>query len=290
MSNSGPPEPEKKLAYALDPIHIGAGGYQLGRVDNSIVRDPATQIPKIPGTSIAGAIRAYATYYLMENDKGCKAKSNHEEKRQCAEKKSVKYFGDDKNAGILRFYDGQIVFFPVNSIYGTVWITTKELLKYWCKNREAGEEVKVPEVNDDTVQILQKLGGKSTINLGWLMLKAEKSDGESKVKIPSKLKGKNVVLVSEKLFSHIVNDNLEVRTSVSIDSKTGAAKDGALFTYEAIPRGTIIGFEITQDFRKDSKDLNISDILRKTYPYLKVLGIGGMGTRGFGRLEILDGG
>ena len=122
------------------------------------------------------------------------------------------------------------------------------------------------------------------------MLKTKKLDGELKIKIPSKLKDKIVVLVSENLFSHIVNDNLEVRTSVSIDPDTGAAKEGALFTYEAIPRGTIIGFEIAQDFRRNSQNLNISDILRETYPYLKVLGIGGMGTRGFGRLEILNGG
>jgi len=290
MSDSGPPEPEKKLAYALDPIHIGAGGYQLGRVDNSIVRDPATRIPKIPGTSIAGVIRAYAIHYLMENCSECRKKSNNEGKRKCAEKKSVRYFGDENRQGTFRFYDGQIVLFPVNSIYGPVWVTTKELLEYWCKNSKEGEEVKVPGVSGDAVHILQGLGEKPTINLGWLMLKAEKLDGELKVKIPPKLKGKNVVLVSEKLFSQIVNDNLEVRTSVSIDPDTGAAEDGKLFTYEAIPRGTIIGFEIGRDVRKGSTDKDISDLLRETYRYLKVLGIGGMGTRGFGRLEILDGG
>ncbi|RLC69436.1 MAG: type III-B CRISPR module RAMP protein Cmr4, partial [Chloroflexi bacterium] len=31
---------KKIYARALDPIHIGAGGYRLGRVDNTIVRDP----------------------------------------------------------------------------------------------------------------------------------------------------------------------------------------------------------------------------------------------------------
>jgi CRISPR-associated protein Cmr4 len=45
---------------AVDPIHVGAGGGRLGRVDQSIVRDPVTRVPKIPGSSLAGVYRAYA--------------------------------------------------------------------------------------------------------------------------------------------------------------------------------------------------------------------------------------
>lgn len=268
--------PEKKFAFALDPIHIGAGGYQLGRVDNSIVRDPTIGVPKIPGTSLAGVIRAYAE--IIKDQNGGNGYDIDA------------IFGTEEKAGILRFYDGHIIFFPVNSIYGTVWITTRELLEYWCKNGEKGIKINVPSANDEVcvLQGLEEINGKnSIITLGWLMLEATKTNEGPEFKFPSKLDGKNIVMISEKLFSHIVNDNLEVRTSVSIDPETGAAKDGALFTYEAIPRGTILGFEIGEDFRKDSNDLNISRLLEQTYPYLKMLGIGGMGTRGFGRLEIL---
>jgi len=41
------------------------------------------------------------------------------------------------------------------------------------------------------------------------------------------------------LFGHVVNNNLEVRTSTAISPITGASVEGALFTYEAIPRATI---------------------------------------------------
>ena len=47
------------VGMALDPIHVGTGGTRLGRVDNTIVRDPVTRIPKVPGSSIAGVMRAY---------------------------------------------------------------------------------------------------------------------------------------------------------------------------------------------------------------------------------------
>lgn len=273
MSDSEPPELGKKLAFALDPLHIGAGGYQLGRVDNSIVRDPATDVPKIPGTSIAGAIRAYAEI-VNKNDGN---KWNIDD-----------IFGTKTKPGILRFYDGHLVYFPVNSIYGTVWVTTKELLEYWCKDGE-GKDVKLPEELNDEAYVIQGLNAIENLNLGWLLLRVKRADGDGvNIKIPQKISGKNIVVVSEKLFSHIVNDNLEVRTSVRIDSKTGAAKEGALFTYEAIPRGTILGFEIRRDVRKGSENSYIS-LLNETYSYLKTLGIGGMGTRGFGRLEVFKG-
>src|SRR5438477_12690797 len=51
---------QRFLFMTLDPVHIGTGGYRLGRVDMSIAREPGTNLPKIPGTSLAGAARSYA--------------------------------------------------------------------------------------------------------------------------------------------------------------------------------------------------------------------------------------
>jgi CRISPR/Cas system CMR subunit Cmr4 (Cas7 group RAMP superfamily) len=53
-------EHRRFVFMTLDPVHIGAGGYRLGRVDNTITREPGTNLPKIPGTSLAGAARSYA--------------------------------------------------------------------------------------------------------------------------------------------------------------------------------------------------------------------------------------
>ena len=49
------------FGLASDPVHIGTGGYTLGRVDNPIVRD-FDGIPKIPGTSIEGTARTFAYF------------------------------------------------------------------------------------------------------------------------------------------------------------------------------------------------------------------------------------
>ena len=58
---------------ALDPIHIGTGEFRLGRVDNTIVREPGSNLPKIPGSSIAGVARAYVAMNTPDSRSGLKA-------------------------------------------------------------------------------------------------------------------------------------------------------------------------------------------------------------------------
>jgi CRISPR-associated protein Cmr4 len=122
-----------------------------------------------------------------------------------------------------------------------------------------------------------------------------------------------LVLVSDSLFPRIVNDNLEVRTSVAIGPATGAAEEGALFTYEAIPRATVMWFDIVynkpeyfqikvpKEASPESEEYEIQhgkasdqgwtwvrDNVEKGLTLIEHLGIGGMGTRGMGRVRILN--
>jgi len=281
---------KKIFARILDPVHIGAGGYRLGRVDNTIVRDPATDLPKIPGTSIAGIVREFYILYLMEQDDQCKRESDDNKKRICAENKAKTIFGDESRKGTLRFYDGEIIFFPVSSIQGTVWITTKELLEYWFGelNDENGRKIILPQtIDEDKVYALKDINSQRPLNLGWILV--ESANNGRELSLPKEINNylKRIVIVSERLFSHIVSDNLEVRTSVRIDPETGTAKEGALFTYEAIPRGTIIGFEVGLDKSRNNSISSKNKVIESVSSYFKLLGIGGMGTRGFGRLEIV---
>ena len=41
MNSHNHPEKRTYLLLTADPLHVGAGGYRLGRVDNAIVREPA---------------------------------------------------------------------------------------------------------------------------------------------------------------------------------------------------------------------------------------------------------
>lgn len=296
----------RTVGLAIDPIHVGTGGARLGRVDNTIVRDPVTRIPKIPGSSLAGVHRAYAAMALEDartssdtrqyypNDAGQGSANNDGAGPINA------VFGHRDFAGLAGFSDAHVVLFPVASREGPLWVTSPSALRF------VGATVTV----DDASQNKAKRGGKNgPINLGWLQLEAESWTGLEAVKNALGAFGvredlykelrivERLVLVSDKLFSHVVNSNLEVRTSVAVNPATGAAEDGALFTYEAIPRGAVLVWDVTcRDPRHFTEKRSaptvtntqqVHDVVANAHPLLAALGVGGMGTRGMGRLEVL---
>jgi CRISPR-associated protein Cmr4 len=159
------------------------------------------------------------------------------------------------------------------------------------------------DINEDA--IYREKNSSQPLNLGWLLLPVKALSHHSAVKtglqrlcVPNHILNR-FGLVSDKLFSHVVNSNLEVRTSVSINPETGAAEDGALFTYEALPRATLLFWDITcknpkhfkignQEIKATSGQDDVHEVVKSAHPYLEHLGIGGMGTRGMGRLKVQE--
>lgn len=296
----------RTIGLAVDPIHVGTGGARLGRVDNTIVRDPVTRIPKIPGSSLAGVHRAYAAMAMEDElksdaprhfypgDAGQGSKDNDGTGSINA------VFGHKDFVGLAAFSDAQIVLFPVASREGPLWVASPSALRF------IGAKATVDDANHNKAQ---RGGKKGSVNLGWLQLEVESWSGLLAVKDALKAFGvrddlyrdllviDRLVLVSDKLFGHVVNSNLEVRTSVAINPATGAAEDGALFTYEAIPRGSLLAWDVTcrdprhftgkRDTSQVKTPQQVQDVVAKAHPLLAALGIGGMGTRGMGRLEVL---
>ncbi len=294
---------QRFILMTLDPVHIGTGGYRLGRVDLSIVREPGTNLPKIPGTSLSGAARSYAAMRYERPQCAGQGGGDKPEKKHCGDPKCpICYtFGNIRgteggNAGTVSLADARLLLFPVHSMAGPVWVTTPSQLE------QAGLAVTAPELaRGEFVTTLQ--GWARPLNLGWLLL--EHKAGEVNVN----LNGKEVqnwdyvagrlALVEDGLFSQIVNSNLEVRTSVSIDPTTGAAKEGALFTYEALPRATWLWSDVVEDdYRRafpedDDKARQFGhtrplSVVKAGLELAEYLGIGGMGTRGFGRIRLMS--
>ncbi len=289
---------QRFIIMTLDPVHIGVGGYRLGRVDNSIAREPGTNLPIIPGTSFSGAARSYAARRLGRPD--CAGQSGHCGKPDCP----VCYtFGntrgsDGGNAGTVSLTDAQLLLFPVHSMAGPVWVTTHSRLV------QAGFTVDAPELDREQCATTLPDWNKP-LNLGWLLLDHKNTDAVI-VSPPEKAIASwedvtvRLVLVENGLFSQIVNSNLEVRTSVSIDPLTGAAKDRALFTYEALPRATLLWCDVVEDdYRQEFPSADEEekaktfgpksplDVVRAGLSLAEYLGIGGMGTRGFGRIKLM---
>ena len=284
------------LWMTLDPVHIGTGGYRLGRVDLSIAREPGTNLPKIPGTSLSGAARSYAA--MQHGSPQCAGQGDHCTDLHCPicytfGSLEVKQDGEQRAyAGTINIFDAHMLLFPVYSMAGPVWVTCPErlaLADVHDYEKPSGDQIAVGA----GIQTPQ-----NQLNLGWLLLEVERNDLALRGAV---LQGQawqamrdRVVLVSDKLFGQIVNANLEVRTSVSINPETGAAEEGALFTYEAIPRSAFMISEIVEDsFRQDPFPQNghdwqhPRDVADAGLKMVEWLGVGGMGTRGFGRMRVI---
>ena len=327
-------------AMALDPIHVGTGGYRLGEVDMTIVREPGTNLPKIPGSSLAGAARAYTAmattdkYRRKTTDKkgeekyvSCAGKGGEDGADHCGKidcPVCVTYgftIGPENRSfhGLAQFYDAQVLFFPIHTMVGPVWVTSPERL--------AGTGYELPSdlmPQDNKLHVAEKVTSKPQgkrrwgLNLGWLFLDVVGNNLNvdaiwQGLHLPEDLARikERLVLAPDHLFSTIVNNNLEVHTSVSIDPATGAAEDGALFTYEALPRSTVFHFPIVYHnpqhyvFPKRTTNEKGERVTKsKSFPtdrdrewiksqvdsglrLMEHLGVGGMNTRGFGRLRIL---
>lgn len=308
------------LFMTTDPVHIGTGSYRLGRVDNSIVREPGTHVPKIPGTSLHGAARSYAAQLyetpeaagqsqdtVVEPNKNpvCYTFGYIKKTRQGNQEEIQAY------SGVVNIFDAHIILFPVHSMAGPVWVSTVQRLQ------DAGIAVNVPPTHADTDAALLTWERKDALNLGWLMVNTA---GQATVIAPDKWKQEvrwqtvkdRIVLIHDSLFSQIVNSNLEVRTSVAIDPERGAAEDQALFTYEAIPRATFLTAEVVlDDYRSDDNGWPLGavtetkpqhgvpkplpggswtgplDVTKAGLRMIEWLGVGGMGTRGFGRMTFV---
>jgi len=310
------------VGIALDPIHVGTGGAYIGRVDLTIVRDPVTRVPKIPGSSLAGVYRTYVA--MAEQDENpdrqvngqpkpfypdCAGLGLDENQGHCrqADCPVCTVFGFAKGAGqeggfagLASFTDAHVLLFPVPTRQGPYWVTCPDAL------RLVGLEVR--GVDENAVYLSEE--NSKPLNLGWLLLPVERCVQFNKIteklcglKLPEYIY-KRLALVPNRLFAHIVNSNLEVRTSVSINPETGTAEDKALFSYEALPRGTVLVWEIIaknpkhfrigdQQIEAQVNDEKINDpnkvfkVTQKAHPYLEHLGIGGMGSRGMGRVKVV---
>jgi len=304
---------QRYLLMTLDPVHIGTGGYRLGRVDLSIVREPGTRVPKIPGTTLSGAARAYAASQYRSLD--CAGQKDHCGQSTCpicytfGSLKETEEGGEKKtiaHSGVINLFDAHVLLFPVHSMAGPVWVSTPQRL------REAGFTVNDAPPDWKPERSLFTWERDDDLNLGWLMVE---KGSRINVEAPEKWRDaerwrtvkEHIVLVQENLFEQVINSNLEVRTSVSIDPQRGAAEEGALFTYEALPRATFLVTEVVlDDYRdglenrpfpaaktKDGDDLpggSWNDSLEVVKAGLRLaewLGVGGMGTRGFGRIAIV---
>jgi len=331
MTNTAPPalleapyQQRSFIAQALDPIHIGTGEFRLGRVDNTIVREPGTNLPKIPGSSIAGVARAYAAMKTDQyrrvvdgKSKSCAGRGGDGGNDHCGTCDVCIAFGFSKAnggsfQGLAQFSDARLLFFPVYSLLGPLWITCPSALQNAGYSEPGNLTWAQWNTALDKNVFTDKAGTLDQINLGWLYLPVLRDPqppllaqwAATQTALPADLKPvfDRLALVSDAVFSIIVDDQLEVRTSVSISPETGAAEPGALFTAEALPRASVLLFQVTvlnpRNFRLPNGNggapiptnmAGIHGTVAAGLDLIEFLGVGGVNTRGMGRLKVFPG-
>lgn len=245
------------------PLHVGVGS-DVGVVDMPIQRERHTGWPKIEASGLKGSIRE--SFEKNAKDDAHKLKDinvvfGYDDNGLNKEVKE--YFEGTKDfSGSLGFADGRILLFPVKSMKGIfAWVTCPAVLDRFFGDLKIAD-IKVPrfKYGENTISpnsscIIEKpdKGPKVILEefteavkkdeqcevLGkWL---SENILSEDEIYNPLKEKlNKDIIILSDDLFTEFTSLSTEVITRTKIDNETGTVKEGALFTEEYLPTETIM--------------------------------------------------
>jgi len=280
------------LIYAETQLHAGRGA-ELGVVDLPIQRERTTGFPIIQG--VKGALRAFVR---TGNDKRLEEEIFGSRPPERGEE-TVQESRRTKPGGVA-FSEAKILLFPVrNNEKLFVWVTCPLVLARFLKVAKDEEALKaVNNLSLGEHEAVALFESKDSDNSEiWLeeiavQRKDVKTDKLKKLfekisdcapidLLKSRLK-ENVVIVSDSIFSQIVETMTEVVPRVRIDETTGTVKEGALWYEEYLPQDTVMYF-VTRPTGYASDD--ILNTLKATVDG-NLINIGGKETVGKGMVWI----
>lgn len=225
--------------YALTPLHMGAGS-SVSYIDLPIQRERHTSFPMMAASGIKGVFRSLAERKWKEKEKVNSIFGPED--------------GEEEYSSSIAFTDARILLYPIRSIKNIfAWITCpyvlkrfKEDLKSLGKN-DCGFEI--PEIDDERILVPEstrlKIDSQNRIGLEEFVFEIQTESSINEILkllenyIPN-VETKNALkerfaIVSDNVFTDLVNYAVEVRTRIKIDQTTGTAQSGALFTVEMVP-------------------------------------------------------
>jgi len=291
--------------YALTPVHIGAGS-SVSYIDLPVQRERHTSFPIMAGSGLKGVFRA-----LAERDDSFKNDVN-------------RIFGPEngsESSSCVAFTDAKILLYPVRSVKNTfAWITCPFVLKRFKEDlKSAGKEIEnffIPEVSDDKIIVasnspliinnnptnnnsnnnnLKKVGLEEFVFDVDNTQNADALINAIKEYIPDTETTQNLSarfgIVSDNVFTDLVNYAVEVRTRIKIDQTTGTASGGALFTVEMVPSESIFYSLVFADDPKNSNSnsvKNVDEVIDNIQKLIdnKVIQVGGDETIGLGFVKV----
>lgn len=296
----------KTCIYKIEtPLHVGSGN-EIGVIDMPIQREKHTGFPKIEASSIKGVYRASFEKFnesIVDNLFGEeKNEEKDDQNKSCKEKTEYK-------KTILKFSDARILLFPVKTARGVFgWVTCPFIINRFINDMkvigECNDENKLQDIVENNEAIVLENSNlinqseKSVVILEDFMFKANLKKGNSIYEMIKKISNNNagldeyiknklekdVVIVSDEVFSYFVNMSTEVNTRIKI-GKDGVVEKGHLFTEEYVPAEAFM-----YSFIKIENETSMEEIIRQFKRYMskiKVIQIGGNETLGKGIAQVL---
>ena len=282
--------------HALSALHSGIG-QAAGVIDLPIARARATNIPIIPGSSLKGVLRDEfhdkASQTILF---GPESISNNEQ----------------AHAGALAFGDAHLLLFPVRSLKGVMaLITCPFVLKRYRIDLERIGTHDLPQIPDVSGE--KACAGKDCLNIDGkkilledLDLNVDENPGAEKWAnlISSRVHGNHVdfqqeiarrfVIVSDDVFSFMVDTATEVRTRIRIDDERGVVTKGALWYEENLPAESILWGMIGMGRGRNAKGGETRDaaavesIWLERVKQISTIRLGGKVTVGRGLVRFVD--
>ncbi len=273
---------------AQTSIHAGTG-QNTGIIDLPIQREGHSGWPCVFGSAVKGALRARAEEIELDNLLGI--------------------FGPDtNNAGeygsAIMVSDARIVLFPVRSLTSQFkWVTCPAVLSRLHEDMQRfGFSSDVPESLGDIPRgqaiTVDENSGDVFLEEYRFSLKNESMDNIIKLLTAlikrddiSDALTKQLLVVSNDDFSHLVQHATPVNAHIAIESATKTVKGGALWYEETLPPETLLYIGISAANARDGSSVKAEEVLKGVTgmftdkPWLQM---GGNETVGMGWCAVKD--
>lgn len=240
-------------------LHIGGGGETLdiGGLDKSVIRDPITQQPYLPGSSIKGKLRSTLERLL------------NKPLNRAGGSDTYRYESDDLENGYTEIANGQFVAFegaaicPVSRVFGST----------------GGSKCWLPTTVAQEAELMERNAHTKTI------------DGVEHVKVKGRNAPARLMVRDAHLLSESVKQLEKIDTGLymtewkfenGLDRVTAAANPRQL---ERVPAGAKFYFEMTYTVENEAQALEDLKNVAIALAILEDDALGGHGSRGYGKVR-----
>jgi CRISPR-associated protein Cmr4 len=273
---------------AQTSIHAGTG-QQTGVIDLPIQREGHNGWPCVFGSAVKGALRTRAEQHKLAALKKNEVllvldAKTYQDKVQQSDDIAVVFgpppgVAEIKHAGALIVTDARLLLFPVRSLTSQFkWVTCPAALRRYqadCQ-RLGGDSPKVtipqPQDQDGKSQAIVPTGSpEDDLFLEEYRFSVRREDLSSLIAMlaglmatadAAGLLAKQLVVVSDNSFAHIVNHSTPVNAHISIDAQTKTVRDGGLWYEETLPPETLLYLGLSaSDGRKEGAAMDAGKVL-----------------------------